>query len=705
MKKMKRKILSSFVTLSLIATIFSSFSITSSAAVTTSISNNSNELVEVENLIGHYQFNVAAGSNINSKGDRGYSHVSSMKTYEKDHSSKLKGNSSGGYLDGSYNDGGSIVKAYLVIETATKDYSLPDYPITFVAGSTNNKMETKVEHYCFDTTYSSGNERRAGYIDVTDFVKKNGYGWYYVCNIPYNMEYTTIGSDQFAGWKLIVVEENFDIPMRMLKLKIGSQNIIGQKQTSMISVSGEGIKTTRTGDVTGQFLFGMSGADPSGEIQANSVMYSCSDSEEEDKKEYKSFSTKSNVRTVINPLNFISSRNGIPLQSESIFENPVYFNNGNFVQTNTNGSYLSGSGDLELLDISPSSEYYHDVKLDGDRNVVSFKFETVTDCALMTSVLGIAVDIDVPVYENEYTINYDKEKNEFYVEGTLHNVTQLYDVGLLNPTFVFSADKNLTISSYSARITTMAEDDSAKFERKLSGSDLLYDKKENTLTFNILGCSANNKKSAMNTKSDTLYYNITLVPKSINDYYDNFTYINGTLFSSGTKTDLNLTKLSAKNTRNSLTGIVTKRNLGGKIIWNDNNDEHSFRPQTVEVSLCMDSVAIDTVKISGRGNIWEYSFDDLNIYKTFDYSYDYEALIKKEYEHYVVSYDETTNDITFSLEEKHIPENNIVADYTKKTENIIKDMSLKNIDLNGICEAYDITSDMFNTYKEILLNN
>ena len=677
---------------------------TVNAAPTTSISVNTNELTEVENLVGHYQFNVAAGSNVNSKGDRGYSHVDSMKTYEKNHSSKLLGNSSGGYLDGSKNEGGSIYKAYLVIETSTVDFSLPDYPITFVSGATNAKLESKVEYYCFDTTYSSGNERRAGYLDVTEFVKKNGYGWYYVCNIPYSTEGASWNSDQFAGWKLIVIEENYEVPMRMLKLKIGSQNIMGAQQTSSIYVYGEGIRTARINDVTGQFLFGMAGADP-GPVQANSIRYACGDSTDKTQLSFKSFKTVNNVRTEGNPLTFISSRNGVPLSEESQFENPVYFNpeTCEYSTVNTNGTFMAGAGDLELLDITTTSDYYHDVKLDKNKAMVGFQFETVTDCALMATVMGIAVDIDVPAYDHTCNINYNDETGEIIVEGELKNITDLFDVGISTPVFVFEYDANLNPSSYEARLTSLVEDDSAKYEKILNKNEISLDRNNKKIVFQIQGIEKGQKQSKINRKNDTLYYKIVFMVDKVQDYYDNATYINGTLVSSGTDTGLYLDKIAAKAMRNSLTGVVTKRSLSGKIIWNDDSDEKHYRPQKIKVSLCMDSVAIDTIEVTGKGNIWEYSFDDLNIYKTLDYQYEYDAEIKEEYDHYSVSYADGSNDITFNLEQKHVPKNEVPGKVTEILNKAVVDMTPFGLDLKAISKAYGAEKKLNDDYTNKII--
>lgn len=701
MRKYFKKIIGIIISI----TIFLNLPITTNAVITNPESNNSNVLTEVESLIGHYQFNITAGSNINSKGDRGYSHVDSMAAYEKDHSSKLLGNSSGGYLDGSYNEDGSIYKAYLIIETSTVDYSLPDYPITFVSGTTNNKLETKVEYYCFDSTYSSGNERRAGYIDVTDFVKKNGYGWYYVCNIPYSSDGASLESDQFAGWKLIVIEENLSIPMRILKLKIGAQNISGAGSAVSIDINRDGIRTVRSGTVSGQLLFGVSGADPSTSGQNNSITYTCDNSIiDGSTQQWKTFTTKTEIRTKENPLCFISSRNGTPLQEESNFENSVYFYNGEFSTTNVNGSYRTGSGDLELLDISQTSNFYHDVKFENDKRNISCKFETTANCSLMISTLGICVDIDVPVYDNDYTITYDKENEKFLVSGVLSNITDLYDIGLSNALFNFEYDDSLEIVEYDAKITSILSDDSGKYEATLLGSDIVLDRTNHIISFNINGISKE-ERNTKNLKNDVLYYNIALEPKNVKDYYDNTIYISGIFFSDDKDTKLFFDKIAAENITNSLDGIITKRSLVGKIIWEDNSDEKNVRPTKIKVSLCMDSVPIDTLEVTGRGNIWEYKFEDLNIYKTLDYVYDYEALIKDEYENYDIIYSETSNNITFRIKEKYIPDNNIVKNASNAMENIVSDITLTNIGFNTLLDCYGISCAIDYKYRDIMKNN
>lgn len=59
------------------------------------------------------------------------------------------------------------------------------------------------------------------YADVTDFVKKNGYGDYSVCNIrPWDPDGN--GGGSYAQWQLIVVEEDDSFPLSATKVQLGS---------------------------------------------------------------------------------------------------------------------------------------------------------------------------------------------------------------------------------------------------------------------------------------------------------------------------------------------------------------------------------------------------------------------------------------------------------------------------------------------------
>lgn len=589
------------------------------AAVTTSESDNSNELQEVENLVGHYQFNVAAGSNINSnyledEEGREYSHLTEMKKYEHDHSEKLKGNSSGCLLDGSYNEGGSIHSAYLIIETSTSDLALPDYPITFVSEK-GNVLESKVEKYCFEKTYSSGNDRRSGYINVTDFVKENGYGMYYVCNIPFNCDDQKNGNDEFAGWKLIVIEENESIPIRILKLKIGSQSIGGKGQSTTITVNGEGIRTAKAKEVTGQFLYGMSGADfcyDGG--QYNSISYGYGVDKIND-SDFRDINETTGIRTKNNPLCEISTRNGMPLKTVSGFEHPRYIYSGSIFSEQQPGGFETGSGDLELLDINEDGSKYHDVSIAKDQGVVSFKFETVEDVVLMASAMGIAIDIDVPVYEHSYTMRQNEDEGTFVIEGEFQNVTELFDIGLKNPYFVMEYDKDLKLNSCEVRLTSLGESDEGKEEKVITMNDIKVDEQGHKLMIPIEGVGFSGTSDKVNMKNDKLFYKLTFKPSEWKDAYDSRIYATGNLFSSKKDTGMNIDKVALQTISASQDAVETKVDIKAKVVWNDAENKDKKRPKQLTVYLTNDSVPIKPQKLKGKTDTWEFEYNDQPIYR------------------------------------------------------------------------------------------
>lgn len=299
-------------------------------------------------------------------------------------------------------------------------------------------------------------------MDVTNFVKENGYGWYYVCNIPYNYTAENVSTpvDHFADWKLVVIEENRIIPVRMLKLSIGCKNIASEGDSASIILKGEGIRTSKK-NVTGQILFGVAGGDmgtqsmTTGEVYLpykirNYIGYRCKNADED--IEYNSIITSSGIRSIENPFVNISSRNGIPLKADVIFEIPKYYNPEmlTFSENFLDNTYMMGSGDLELLDVNTSFQDFHNVAFLKDKENVEFQFKTLAPIALMIDVLGICADIDIP----EYTTNQESiGHNEYYatINGNTKNTSTLTDgIGLNNGQITVSVDKQLKILSTKA---------------------------------------------------------------------------------------------------------------------------------------------------------------------------------------------------------------------------------------------------------------
>ena len=173
------------------------------------------------------------------------------------------GNSSGGELV-RLNEGDEIISAYLVIGSINicdeqpngyRGGMLNDYTVT-VLNPRGEYIETRVE-YVF-----AGNQDLhdvVGLIDITEFVQSGGFGWYYVFNIPYT--FNARGSDNYATWQIITVEENSELPMRALELQVGRTGATAANfSPQRIEMNVDGVRTAATGSVTGQFMYSMLGA-------------------------------------------------------------------------------------------------------------------------------------------------------------------------------------------------------------------------------------------------------------------------------------------------------------------------------------------------------------------------------------------------------------------------------------------------------------
>lgn len=505
----------------------------------TVIKDSSDSLKKVESLVGHYQFNMAAGSSWNALGyayswQGEYSHTNKCAAYEKNWSPTMKGNSSGSYLDSKYNRNGKIYKAYLVIESASdgscnasnetynNDAGMQNYPVTIVGPKS---MEEKtITHYNFTTN----NFRRSGWVDVTDFVQQNGYGWYYVCNVPFDEANIHAGADAFAGWKLIVIEENPDIPVRMLSLALGCV----QQSTEGITmtINGDGIQTSQNGVVNGQLLYSIAGADP-GPYQRNWVEYGCSDTL--NVSNFHNITTKSNIRSAVNPLIFCYSRNGIPLSSIGYIDQkyaryswytPAPY--AVYTKDMGSGSYIPDASDIELIDVNGSNEF-HNIKFDNEAKSVAIRFK-VNNVSLIGDILGISADIDTPSFASSQTTtninNSDGLTTGATIKGKFLNTTTASNVELSKADLVFNIDDGLDVSSYEVILYSSSSDSTGT---KLSGT---YDKDKHTLTF---------KNANARATGSSIQYKITCTKNSTKKAeFNNSAKLSGYYVNNGVETNM-----------------------------------------------------------------------------------------------------------------------------------------------------------------------
>lgn len=410
---------------------------------------NSSTLVTVEDIIGRYQFNYT-GAGVyfdenNCKTNTGFSHVPLCSSYEEK-VGNYEGNSSGGYLDSSYNEGGEIYKAYLVVTMASlESYKtvVENHDITLLyAGEQNNSIKAGFKSK-LEVAYSSNRCEAVGWTDVTNFVKENGYGWYYGVNIPF----IKMNGDDFSSWKLVVIEKNPNVDIRKMVLNLGFNYLDGQRSVVM-EASGTNITSKKNDIVTGQLLFSATNTDPTNN-SGNQMYYSM------DGSNFKKITTKNGLRTEATPLMMVMSRNGNPIKNYVNWTTHYYYtyafnSSNNAIYSTTDSSYPEATGDdIELLDITKYSDN-HNVVFENNKPAVYLKMGT-TSWSIVTNILGICFDIDVPTFEGNQSTKINNSSS-VTITGKTINTTKVDGVTASNGKLTVYLDKGLDAKSATATI-------------------------------------------------------------------------------------------------------------------------------------------------------------------------------------------------------------------------------------------------------------
>ena len=499
-------------------------------------------LYEYDYRIGRYQFNIASAGVYAEDSDGGIYTVNTglshtLTDYEVNKNSAIRGNSSGCYLDKNYSiiDGteSKIVKAYLVLNMSTITYktSIYQYPIRLIYAGEDKVPQNGIETTMDVLYYAShpDNDHNAGIVDVTDFVKENGYGWYYCCNIPTE----TIMHDACAGWKLILIEENEKLPVRMMKLMAGNK-FCSSTDRIRIDISGKNVTSKKSGNVTGQFFYSMMDNDST--PNANSVYFS------PDGINFKNIFLHNDLRSLKFPLSYIQTRNGKLLNTHTNYEYPRYVN----IDSSSRGFTTSitrvpvTGPDMAFFDIDGTTNE-HNILLENNQPMVSFRYHTAgREWVLTTEVAGVCVDIDAPEYATVQTSN---GHNQYYatINGTTTNTSTLTDgIGLNNGEIVVFVDKQLKILSTNAIFTN---ENGNKFP--LSEDMYTIDEENNTITYTF-GKDANGKSMI----GEFLTYEIETValeadtPEGYKTIANNEVQVSGYLISNNYVTDYWMNKVA-----------------------------------------------------------------------------------------------------------------------------------------------------------------
>lgn len=238
-----------------------------------------------------------------------------------------------------------------------------------------------------------------GYVDITEFVKDQGYGWYYCGG-------TTVKSnrsdDKFTSWRIVVIEEGESLPVKNLKLYLGGLHWQGNSNNFTIDqiVSSQNAKT--------QLLFFADGTRNDEEGKINIAMYDMN-------------GTRKNVEAYpsgVSGQTYINQRT----QQKSIMELMTKYGklirdirtyHLQFTETR-NGRILTHNpvgGDSELIEISnPFNNAIQRI----DSSIYSRNH-------MLLSGMGLAIDLYVPTYQAEITSTMGYDGN-MTIKGSTSNV-------------------------------------------------------------------------------------------------------------------------------------------------------------------------------------------------------------------------------------------------------------------------------------------
>lgn len=378
---------------------------------------NKEEMKNVYQTVGKYQLNYCGTSNgFSEDGDpwrhsiqTGFSHLDALEKIEDDHCYNTDWKNSGGSKleNVSGLDKENIEKAYLTIEynwgnERVNGYPVAQYPVTLVYGGNEEKGKVQpesVQEFSMSEYITSGfNNNSFGYVDITEYIRKYGYGWYYCCNVPFRNN-----SDASADWKIVVVEKNEKLHNRLIKLTFGKV-VNTHDAWSTISVSGDGIRTLQdqSKPVTGQFLYNISNSDVH---DCGKVQISADGSNEK----FRDVVAVNGNRTANSPLNMLKTRNTVPIAQEVKYSYPATYNDRQLV-----------GSDVELLDIDGSTAV-HNITLEHNASEVALRFNPVP-CWLVTNMLGIAVDVDISAGEVAIKNTKNDGGKTIQVSGTTRNL-------------------------------------------------------------------------------------------------------------------------------------------------------------------------------------------------------------------------------------------------------------------------------------------
>lgn len=363
-------------------------------------------------IVGPYQFNIAGNTNTRGKSDSiigtqlhssvdpnaeaeaGYrleKTTSPVANVGGEKETAPRSNSSSAVLKAPASENVRIHKAYLVVAATHYNQFLSATSPLSTYGVTLKGPRGGMIRCWPEYLFNEGDSRTSTFFDVTDFVKEQSYGIYTGINIPFTARSAAAvaGGDYFGAWKLIVIEENPAVPVRMLRLLLGGTGVVNGA-TTQVEISGEGLSVADK--PTGELVMSMDGSDYMDSAQ--SMNYT---------------TDQGGSGSISNPhhpqdrfYSFVIDHKGAWVDVDPA---PVAGNTS--ACTSTNRTWPQANTDLCVMDINDDANG-GSLKLNGGEKQVIVKASTNNNPTILSS-LGLAIDIVVPTFETTMIItNLDR---------------------------------------------------------------------------------------------------------------------------------------------------------------------------------------------------------------------------------------------------------------------------------------------------------
>lgn len=534
--------------------------------------------------IGRYQFNYTGASNYyydvpTSVNSNGYSFLG-LNGIEYNHNSSNRGNSSGAKLE--LNSGSSVKKAYLVLQynqsNEARFNATSNWYITISynqAKKERNFTPTKsIECIPKKIMHSNSGNNSTAYMDITNFVKENESGYYYCSNIP---SLAAKNADESAAWKIIVIEENIDNPLRALIINFNYVLVRHTTSNPLIVTLPHGLKIgNSTNEPYLDIIYGLSNVDP--EKGNNVIEYAIGN------KSYQRPTVSYNgyvIRSSNYATRYLFSINGKPIEQIRNCPQMQYINTSSLTDnaskttfTTTPNEFPVTGDDAELITNIPitSGDSFFKVRI-GANKVVT-----------VLNTLGIVADIDGLKYKSTQATTVNNE-NSITITGKSINTKENANMGLIEGDYIVTLDSKLKV------LTAIANVYKNGVERTIKGT---INHNNHTVTFKGIDTP---------TKDDFIEYTIECsMPISSGSVLNNNARYSGYYCNNGEKLDYIEDATVASSTANIKYRLIVNPNKG---IWKEKEESQT---------ILLDTNEIETIPIPTRKGYtfegWELSETD-----------------------------------------------------------------------------------------------